>query len=73
MRVKSMWAAPSKFHSIARVRLVGMYLLNLVDAFVKGAVDCRSYGECTTDDGTQADEEAGEGLVANLAVYNLHW
>lgn len=52
--------------------LLRMDLLNLVDAFVQGAVDGRGDGKRTANDSAEADEEAGEGLVADFTVDDLH-
>jgi hypothetical protein len=50
-----------------------MDLLDLVDAFVERTIHRSSDCERTANDGAQANEETGEGLVAHFAVDDLHW
>jgi len=49
-----------------------MHLADLIRALVHDAIEGRGDGQRAADDGAQADEEGGEGLVADFAVDDLH-
>jgi hypothetical protein len=58
--------------AIVKGRLLRVDLLDPVDTFIQCAIHRRSNGKRTANDGAETDEEAGEGLVADFAVDDLH-
>ena len=50
-----------------------MDFLNPVHTLIQCPVHGCSYGESTTNYGAETDEEARESLLADFAVYDLHW
>lgn len=73
MQVQLMNNVVSDRFVVALMRLVGMDLLDFVDAFVERTINRSSDCERTTNDSAQANKETGEGLVAHFPVDDLHW